>query len=72
MTDDDPSEQLILDKVRVMWEFAATTQFLYLFFDMFGLQEFDVEVPLLSCPQLSSSDMEQRTDNVCVRFSNKS
>lgn len=46
MTDDDPSEQLILDKVRAMWEFAATTQFLYLFFDMFGLQEFDVEVPL--------------------------
>jgi hypothetical protein len=40
----DPSEQPILDKVRAMWEFAATTQFLYLFFDMFGLQEFDVEV----------------------------
>jgi hypothetical protein len=27
-----------------MWEFAATTQFLYLFYDMFGLDEFDVEV----------------------------
>jgi hypothetical protein len=40
----DPSDGTILHKVRAMWEFAATTQFLYLFFDMFGLQEFDVEV----------------------------
>jgi hypothetical protein len=41
----DHSEQPVLDKIRAMWEFAATTQFLYLFYDMFGLEEFDVEVP---------------------------
>jgi len=40
----DPTEQPVLDKIRAMWEFAATTQFLYLFYDMFGLEEFDVEV----------------------------
>jgi hypothetical protein len=41
----DPTEPPILDKIRAMWEFAATTQFLYLFYDMFGLDEFDVDVP---------------------------
>jgi hypothetical protein len=40
-----PSEDPILDKIRTMWEFAATTQFLYLFYDMYGLDEFDVNVP---------------------------
>jgi hypothetical protein len=40
----DPSEPPILDKIRTMWEFAAITQFFYLFFDMFGLEDFDVEV----------------------------
>ena len=51
----DPSEQPVLDKIRAMWEFAATTQFLYLFYDMFGLEEFDVEVPSAAT---SSSDTE--------------
>jgi len=43
----DPSEPTLLDKIRRMWEFASTVQFLYLFFDMFGLEDVDVEVPLL-------------------------
>jgi len=51
----DPTEQPVLDKIRAMWEFAATTQFLYLFYDMFGLEEFDVEVLSLTT---SSSDKE--------------
>ena len=40
----DSSEPPILDKIRGMWEFAAVTQFFYLFYDMFGLEDFDVEV----------------------------
>ena len=40
-----PTDPAILDKIRAMWEFAATTQFLYLFYDMYGLNEFDVDVP---------------------------
>jgi hypothetical protein len=48
----DPSEPPLLDKIRAMWEFAAITQFFYMFFDMFGLDDFDVEVPS------SSSDTE--------------
>ena len=42
----DPSEPTLLDKIRGMWEFASTIQFLYLFFDMFGLEDVDVEVTL--------------------------
>jgi hypothetical protein len=42
----DPSEPPLLDKIRNMWEFAAITQFFYLFFDMFGLEDFDVDVCL--------------------------
>jgi hypothetical protein len=41
----EPAEPPLLDKIRSMWEFAAITQFFYLFFDMFGLDDFDVEVP---------------------------
>ena len=44
MSEADGTEPPILDRIRDMWEFAATTQFLYLFYDMFGLDEFDVEV----------------------------
>jgi hypothetical protein len=40
----ESSEPPILDKIRGMWEFVATVQFLYLFYDMFDLEEFDVEV----------------------------
>jgi hypothetical protein len=40
----ESNEPPILDRIRNMWEFAATTQFLYLFYDMFNLEEFDVEV----------------------------
>jgi len=58
----DSSEPPILDKIRAMWEFAAITQFFYLFFDMFGLEDFDVEVPF-SFPG-PSSDEELRTDIV--------
>jgi hypothetical protein len=42
----DHTEPPLLDKIRNMWEFAAITQFFYLFFDMFGLDDFDVEVPI--------------------------
>lgn len=42
----DPSEPPILGKIRNMWEFAAITQFFYMFFDMFGLDDFDVDVCL--------------------------
>jgi hypothetical protein len=45
----DSSEAPILDRTRGMWEFAAVTQFFYLFYDMFGLEDFDVEV---RCPSL--------------------
>jgi hypothetical protein len=48
-TSDDVSESSLLEKIRNMWEFAATTQFMYLFYDMFQLDEFDVEVPPLRC-----------------------
>jgi len=40
-----------------MWEFAAITQFFYLFFDMFGLDDFDVEVPISNPTSQSSSDI---------------
>jgi hypothetical protein len=49
----DPSESQLLDKIRAMWEFAAISQFFYLFYDMFGLEDFDVDVPF-PCPCLSS------------------
>ena len=41
----DPSEPPILDKIRSMWEFAAVTQFFNLFYDMFGMNDFDIYVP---------------------------
>ena len=39
-----PSSSTLLDKIRNMWEFAATIQFLYLFYDMYNLNDFDIEV----------------------------
>jgi len=46
----EPSAAPLLDKIRNMWEFAAITQFFYLFFDMFGLDDFDVEVRIYPAP----------------------
>lgn len=42
----EPSEPPILDKIRSMWEFAAVTQFFNLFYYMFGLNDFDIYVPI--------------------------
>jgi len=56
----EPSEPPILDKIRSMWEFAAVTQFFNLFYYMFGLNDFDIYVPIphATSPWTSSSDVE--------------
>jgi hypothetical protein len=54
----EPAEPPLLDKIRNMWEFAAITQFFYLFFDMFGLEDFDVEVLSLLPTYLSHRQIQ--------------
>lgn len=51
-----------------MWEFAAVTQFFYLFFDMFGLEDFDVEVPP---PFPNHRQMENSELTLWGRYSSK-
>jgi len=41
---EEPPESPLLNRIRNMWEFVAIVQFLYLFYDMFNLDDFDVEV----------------------------